>query len=57
MLLLSQYVEPLYARELLADGAGSVGCILKDRVFHGAEFLSMIQCVCRTTSERQWVAT
>ncbi|RLU90414.1 DNA-binding response regulator [Streptomyces griseocarneus] len=45
VLLLSQYVEPLYARELLADGAGSVGYVLKDRVSNGAEFLSTIQCV------------
>ena len=28
-----QYVEQLYARELLADRAGGVGYLLKDRVF------------------------
>lgn len=33
VLVLSQYVEQLYARELLADGAGAVGYLLKDRVF------------------------
>ena len=35
MLVLSQYVEQLYARELLADGAGAVGYLLKDRVLDG----------------------
>ena len=34
ILVLSQYVEPLYARELLADGAGGVGYLLKDRVMN-----------------------
>ncbi|MZD04229.1 response regulator [Streptomyces sp. SID5785] len=42
VLLLSQYVEPLYARELLSDGAGAVGYVLKDRVTNGAEFLRTI---------------
>jgi hypothetical protein len=32
VLVLSQYVEPLYARELMADRAGGVGYLLKDRV-------------------------
>jgi DNA-binding NarL/FixJ family response regulator len=32
VLILSQYVEQLYARELLSDGAGGVGYLLKDRV-------------------------
>jgi class 3 adenylate cyclase/ActR/RegA family two-component response regulator len=32
VLLLSQYLELTYARELLADGAGGVGYLLKDRV-------------------------
>jgi DNA-binding NarL/FixJ family response regulator len=31
VLVLSQYVEPLYARELLADHRGGVGYLLKDR--------------------------
>ena len=34
VLLLSQYVEQLYAREMLADQAGGVGYLLKDRVFN-----------------------
>src|SRR6478735_7023474 len=33
VLVLSQYVEQLYARELLAQGSGGVGYLLKDRVF------------------------
>lgn len=33
VLVLSQHVEQLYARELLADGTGGVGYLLKDRVF------------------------
>ena len=32
VLVLSQYVEQLYARELLASGQGAVGYLLKDRV-------------------------
>ena len=32
MLVLSQYVEPVYAAELLADGRGGVGYLLKERV-------------------------
>jgi class 3 adenylate cyclase/CheY-like chemotaxis protein len=32
VLLLSQHLELAYARELLADGAGGVGYLLKDRV-------------------------
>jgi hypothetical protein len=32
VLVHSQYVEQLYARELMQSGAGSVGYLLKDRV-------------------------
>ncbi len=32
VLVLSQYVEPIYAAELLADGRGGVGYLLKERV-------------------------
>lgn len=32
ILLLSQYVEVAYARELLSDGKGGIGYLLKDRV-------------------------
>jgi DNA-binding NarL/FixJ family response regulator len=42
VLVLSQYVEHLYARELLADGRGGVGYLLKDRVVDGAQFLDAL---------------
>jgi DNA-binding NarL/FixJ family response regulator len=45
VLVLSQYVEQLYARELLADGAGSVGYLLKDRVLDGRQFTDALQQV------------
>jgi DNA-binding NarL/FixJ family response regulator len=45
ILVLSQYVEQLYAREMLADGAGAVGYLLKDRVFDGAEFAGAVRRV------------
>ena len=38
ILVLSQYVEQLYARELMADGTGGVGYLLKDRVLDSAQF-------------------
>jgi DNA-binding NarL/FixJ family response regulator len=39
VLVISQYVEPTYAAELLADRRGGVGYLLKDRVMHVGEFL------------------
>jgi DNA-binding NarL/FixJ family response regulator len=45
VLVLSQYVERLYARELLADGVGAVGYLLKDRVFHSDQFVDSIRRV------------
>jgi DNA-binding NarL/FixJ family response regulator len=45
VLILSQYVEQLYARELLADGAGAVGYLLKDRVFDAAQFAEAVRRV------------
>ena len=39
ILVLSQYVEVSYADDLLADRAGAVGYLLKDRVSLVAEFL------------------
>jgi DNA-binding NarL/FixJ family response regulator len=39
VLVLSQYVEKTYASELLSDGAGGVGYLLKDRVADPAEFV------------------
>ena len=37
ILVLSQYVEQLYARELLADATGGIGYLLKDRVLDSAQ--------------------
>ncbi|MEU0932560.1 MULTISPECIES: response regulator transcription factor [unclassified Embleya] len=45
ILVLSQYVEQLYARELLADGTGAVGYLLKDRVFNTDEFVDAVRRV------------
>ena len=45
VLVLSQYVEQLYARELLADQAGGVGYLLKDRVFDDDSFVDAIRAV------------
>ncbi|HEY8471862.1 MAG TPA: response regulator transcription factor [Natronosporangium sp.] len=45
VLVLSQYVEPLYARELLSDRAGGVGYLLKDRVSHVAQFVDALRRV------------
>lgn len=45
VLILSQYVEQLYARELLADQAGGVGYLLKDRIFSDESFMDAIRAV------------
>jgi len=47
VLVLSQYVEQLYARELLADQAGAVGYLLKDRVFNDDAFATAIRTVAK----------
>ena len=45
VLVLSQYVEQLYARELLASGHGGIGYLLKDRVFDGRQFIDAVRRV------------
>ena len=45
VLVLSQYVERVYASELLADGAGGVGYLLKDRVARVEEFIDALRRV------------
>jgi DNA-binding NarL/FixJ family response regulator len=45
VLVLSQYVEQLYARELLAGGTGGIGYLLKDRVLDSAQFVSAVRRV------------
>lgn len=45
VLVLSQYVERLYARELLADRAGGVGYLLKDRIGEVRQFIDALRQV------------
>jgi DNA-binding NarL/FixJ family response regulator len=45
VLVLSQYVEETYAGELLADGGGAVGYLLKDRVSRVDEFVDALRRV------------
>jgi DNA-binding NarL/FixJ family response regulator len=45
ILVLSQHVEPLYARELLSDRNGGVGYLLKDRVSDVAQFVDAVRQV------------
>ncbi|MEH1124272.1 response regulator transcription factor [Micromonospora sp. CPCC 206061] len=45
VLVLSQYVERTYAAELLSDGAGAVGYLLKDRVSRVDDFLDALSRV------------
>jgi DNA-binding NarL/FixJ family response regulator len=45
VLVLSQHVEQLYARELLADGSGGIGYLLKDRVFNADQFIDAVRRV------------
>jgi DNA-binding NarL/FixJ family response regulator len=45
ILVLSQYVEPLYARELLSDKNGGVGYLLKDRVMEVGQFVDAVRRV------------
>jgi DNA-binding NarL/FixJ family response regulator len=45
ILVLSQYVERTYAAELLSDGRGGVGYLLKDRVADVREFVDAVRRV------------
>ena len=45
VLILSQHVEALYARELLADRSGAVGYLLKDRVSDVNRFVEAVRTV------------
>jgi DNA-binding NarL/FixJ family response regulator len=47
VLMVSQYVEPTYAAELLADGRGGVGYLLKDRIMDVSEFVDAVTRVGR----------
>jgi DNA-binding NarL/FixJ family response regulator len=45
ILVVSQYVEQTYATELLADGGGGVGYLLKDRIMNVADFVDAVRRV------------
>jgi DNA-binding NarL/FixJ family response regulator len=45
ILVVSQYVEPTYATELLADGRGGIGYLLKDRIMDVDDFLDAVRRV------------
>lgn len=58
ILILSQYVEPVYTAELLAGGEGGVGYLLKERVGDIANFLDAVKRVAAggTALDREVVA-
>lgn len=58
ILILSQYVEPVYTSELLAGGSGGVGYLLKERVADIPAFLDAIGRVSEggTALDREVVA-
>ncbi|MFT3886819.1 MAG: response regulator transcription factor [Arachnia sp.] len=45
VVLLSQYVEHVYLDDLLGDGAGAIGYLLKDRVFDDVSFVAALRTV------------
>jgi DNA-binding NarL/FixJ family response regulator len=45
VLIVSQYVEQAYASELLADGRGGLGYLLKDRIMDVEEFVDAVRRV------------
>jgi DNA-binding NarL/FixJ family response regulator len=45
VMVLSQYVERIYARELLASGEGGIGYLLKDRVGDVGDFVESVRRV------------
>lgn len=45
VLIVSQYVEQAYARELLADGRGGLGYLLKDRIMDVDDFVAAVERV------------
>ncbi len=47
ILVLSQYVEPTFAMRLLADGAGGMGYLLKDRVEDLDEFADAVRRIAK----------
>jgi DNA-binding NarL/FixJ family response regulator len=45
VLIVSQYVEQAYAAELLADGRGGIGYLLKDRIMDVDDFVDAVRRV------------
>jgi DNA-binding NarL/FixJ family response regulator len=45
ILVVSQYVEHTYATELLADGRGGIGYLLKDRIMDVSDFVDAVRRV------------
>jgi DNA-binding NarL/FixJ family response regulator len=45
ILVVSQYVESTYATELLADGRGGIGYLLKDRIMDVDDFVDAVRRV------------
>ena len=45
VLIVSQYVEQAYAAELLADGRGGLGYLLKDRIMDVDDFVAAVRRV------------
>ena len=43
VLMVSQYVEQTYAAELLAEGRGGVGYLLKDRIMDVRDFVDAVE--------------
>lgn len=58
ILILSQYVEPVYTSELLASGEGGIGYLLKERVGDVAAFVDSVRRVAEggTALDREVVA-
>jgi len=58
ILILSQYVEPVYTAELLASGGGGIGYLLKERVGDVRGFLDAVRRVAEggTALDREVVA-
>jgi DNA-binding NarL/FixJ family response regulator len=58
ILILSQYVEPVYTRELLATGEGGIGYLLKERVGEVRTFIEAVERVAAggTALDREVVA-
>ena len=54
VLILSQYVEPIYTAELLAEGQGGVGYLLKERVGDVRAFVDALSA--SRAAARRWTA-